>query len=214
MTTRTFLKVLKVTSAGAVCLALGTGNIAQAATIDFDNGTAGNSIGSFYADQGVTFSNATWQNFGPLAGVSPPLALASGNSEFPGVFSRLTPIVGVFSSAQTLLSIVGADIGAAGIRIDAYDAVVGGNLVGFDQFIGIKRGTGIFSTLSVEAASIRRFELYQVSDGFASGDGVALDNLTFQATPVPTPALLPGLIGLGISALRKRREAAEQANNA
>ena len=213
MTTRTFLKVLKVTSAGAVCLALGTGNIAQAATIDFDNGTAGNSIGSFYADQGVTFSNATWQNFGSLAGSS-PLSLASENSAYPGVFSRLTPIVGVFSSAQTLLSIVGADIGAAGIRIDAYDAVVGGNLVGFDQFIGIERGTGIFSTLSVEAASIRRFELYQVSDGFASGDGVALDNLTFQATPVPTPALLPGLIGLGISALRKRREAAEQANNA
>ena len=40
-------------------------------------------------------------------------------------------------------------------------------------------------------------------------------SLSDQSTAIPTPALLPGLIGLGVAALRKRKaEAAEQANEA
>ncbi|MBE9140720.1 PTPA-CTERM sorting domain-containing protein [Nodosilinea sp. LEGE 07088] len=33
---------------------------------------------------------------------------------------------------------------------------------------------------------------------------------TGKGTPIPTPALLPGLVGLGVAALRKRRNADEE----
>ena len=53
---------------------------------------------------------------------------------------------------------------------------------------------------------------------FNSGDNgfnstLLIDNVTGNVSPtaVPTPALLPGLIGLGVAALRKRKtEAAKQ----
>lgn len=44
--------------------------------------------------------------------------------------------------------------------------------------------------------------------GPADRGGSVLDDVVLeqtQATPVPTPALLPGLIGLGVAALRKRK---------
>ena len=55
------------------------------------------------------------------------------------------------------------------------------------------------------------FDEIQVS---GSGNFALLDNLQLgAATAIPTPALLPGLVGLGVAALRKRKaEAAEQAS--
>jgi hypothetical protein len=42
-----------------------------------------------------------------------------------------------------------------------------------------------------------------------NGDAIGLDQITVgtqaQVTPVPTPAMLPGLVGLGMAALRKRK---------
>jgi hypothetical protein len=44
----------------------------------------------------------------------------------------------------------------------------------------------------------------------AGGDnfGAILDNVNVSAVPVPTPVLIPSLIGLGLGALRKRKEIA------
>jgi hypothetical protein len=43
------------------------------------------------------------------------------------------------------------------------------------------------------------------------GNGGASYSVTLNSTPVPTPALLPGLVGLGVAALRKRKgEGAEK----
>jgi hypothetical protein len=39
--------------------------------------------------------------------------------------------------------------------------------------------------------------------------GPFLDDVKLEVTPVPTPALLPGLIGMGAAALRKRKQEAE-----
>lgn len=41
--------------------------------------------------------------------------------------------------------------------------------------------------------------------GFANGGSESFVN----TTPIPTPALLPGLIGMGLAALRKKKQAAE-----
>ena len=51
--------------------------------------------------------------------------------------------------------------------------------------------------------------------GIGSSGGSYSITLNQPTTAIPTPALLPGLIGLGVAALRKRKaEAAEQANEA
>jgi hypothetical protein len=48
------------------------------------------------------------------------------------------------------------------------------------------------------------------SNGFIGAGGTAY-SLNLTSTPVPTPALLPGLVGLGVAALRKRKgEGAEK----
>lgn len=40
---------------------------------------------------------------------------------------------------------------------------------------------------------------------FQAGNSVFADTYTVQSTPIPTPALLPGLIAFGVSALRRRQ---------
>jgi hypothetical protein len=52
---------------------------------------------------------------------------------------------------------------------------------------------------------------------FNAGDNgfnstLSVDNVVGNITPIPTPALLPGLIGMGIATLRKKNqeEAVEQ----
>ncbi|HEY9700408.1 MAG TPA: PTPA-CTERM sorting domain-containing protein [Trichocoleus sp.] len=54
------------------------------------------------------------------------------------------------------------------------------------------------------------------SGGPSVANGYFGPNFQFDATPVPTPALLPGLVGMGIAALHKKRkgEAVEQSAEA
>ena len=68
---------------------------------------------------------------------------------------------------------------------------------------------GAFRGIQRAANDIRAL---RVSNSF-----VVLDNLTFttNSTPIPTPALLPGLIAMGVGVLRKRKaEAAKVADEA
>ncbi|MBF2027919.1 MAG: PTPA-CTERM sorting domain-containing protein [Oscillatoriales cyanobacterium C42_A2020_001] len=45
----------------------------------------------------------------------------------------------------------------------------------------------------------------QVKDGFVVGNNQGVSSFSVSVTAVPTPALLPGLIGLGVGMLRKRK---------
>ncbi len=45
----------------------------------------------------------------------------------------------------------------------------------------------------------------QVRDGFVVGTNEGVSSFSVSVTAVPTPALLPGLIGLGVGVLRKRK---------
>lgn len=50
---------------------------------------------------------------------------------------------------------------------------------------------------------------------FGLNSSLTIDNVNGDTTPIPTPALLPGLLGMGVAALRKRKgEATEEASEA
>lgn len=191
-------------------LMLSVGHASWANTfINFDTGTAGNALGAFYAAEGVTFANAQWTpNFvGSIylnAQATAPFGIDSISA---GEFNSVAdPIVVTFATPQTTVDILAVNVGFAGARMDAYDAVVGGTLVDFAEAFGttlkgeIPLGGGFFTDeeflLQVQAASIRRLELYRPVP--VANDGILFDNLTFTAvTAVPEPSTL-SLLAMGI----------------
>jgi len=53
---------------------------------------------------------------------------------------------------------------------------------------------------------------YEGTGGTYATDGSwRFDMATVEATPIPTPALLPGLVGMGVAALRKKRKSEAEA---
>src|SRR5687768_5399705 len=116
-------------------LALGCCNRLLAVTIDFEAAPSG-PLTTFYSGLGVTFSNAWNQFIGyGIPGKSGNHAIYSVAANGGG-YGVNAPIVATFSTPQTMVGITGVEVGAAGIRIDAYDAQAGGALVGFQQGFG------------------------------------------------------------------------------
>ena len=115
--------------------------VAKASTITFDDGTVGGTIGTFYTSLGITFSNASWAFPPPgfqIGGSTGLLLEDLTDNGFNPPYSptSTTPIVGIFSSPQDFVSILGVDVGTAGMELDAYDA--GGNLLASPQFFGTR----------------------------------------------------------------------------
>ncbi len=145
-------------------------------------------------------------------GANPTSPVLSGTPTFNGPISILF---------NTDLAGVGLDggffnaIGGTAIRAFARDG----------SFLGqvLNEATGIEFLGLVTDDGQNRIAGLQFSLVGGEPAGFGIDNLRFGTvgqvvvppTAIPTPALLPGLIGLGMSVLRKRKaEAAEQANNA
>ena len=181
-------------------LALTFGNSSAEADlvlINFNDGTLGDPVATFYDFQGVTFLNGQWSDSSTHTGSSPPLGIFSQNTPFGSVIPPTAPLIGVFDQSLTDVAIVALDVGEAGARIEAYDATTGGNLLGFDEFFGVGAGVGNFGQLSVIASGIRRIELFQPNGGGGSGDGVNFDDLSFTVVPEPSSASLC-LIAMGV----------------
>jgi hypothetical protein len=189
--------------AAAAAIAVGTAApAAKAAFLDFEDGILGSPVGAFYAGQGVSFANTEFTWSGGFAGASGVVGIRALGTYW---FGAGNAVVGVFGQAVSSVSITGIDIGIAGIRIDAYDAVSGGNLVAFGQAFGPGVGVGTFHTVTAAAPNIRRFEIYQPA--YNGYDGMLMDNLSFTLAAVPGPASLAlfgmGLLGLGIATRRR-----------
>ena len=170
--------------------------------LNFNDGSNGAYVGNFYSASGVTFSaNTQWSIF-----ISPGEA-ASGVSglkiaDIAGTNYRPrsnTPLVATFSTPISDFSIRGVNVGGNGARIEAYDAAVGGNLIGFDENFGIGLGDTNHPLLSVTAepsTSIRRVHMFQPLD--ALNEGVLFDNMSFTPIVVPEP-MMPILIAISLA---------------
>ncbi len=176
--------------------------------IDFNDGSHNQDVGGFYSSLGVTFQNAKFiDNDVTLDGGSPPIAIIGTQ----GLYPFEDRIIALFDDPLSNLSIVALGLGANGIQIDAYDSIIGGNLIDTDQAFGSGFGRGNFEEISVNGPGIRRVEIYQPQ--IILNDAVALDNLTFE-TSVPEPTSLAiwsllalGVLGAGLNKVpRKRRD--------
>jgi len=189
-----------------LCMAVllgGAANTASATLIDFDDGTAGLAVGSFYP--GVTFSNTQWTGNLGLPGGSGALGIIP--ITYDGwEYHWLEPhaVVATFSAATSSVSIVGLDVGMNGLTLKAYDAAVGGNLIGSSTVYGVtEAGVGEFYTVGLSVPGIMRVEMFQPLDPY--GDGILLDDFSYgTVVPVPSSLLLlvPGLAG--VRAIRRR----------
>lgn len=202
----TFRKVI-----GAVAGLVGFGwiGVANAApvTLNFDDGTENAFAGSMYSGLGVTFANAQFTpNFG-LPGSSGPLGIKATESF---IFNAGNPIIATFSTLVRAVSVVGVDVGAAGMTIQAFDAA--NNLIDSDTVFGIDVGIDQFFTLSVTGDNIASVRMFQPFGGGDVIEGALLDDFTFDPVEVvdavPEPASIM-LLGAGIAALgvhRRRRK--------
>lgn len=192
-------------------------SIAQADLVNFDDGVAWNSVGSFYSTLGINFSNTVWtDNFvGTIYAygqATAPLSIRDEGTQ--GFNSSLDPVVITFDIPQKNVSILAVNVGLSGAKIDAYDSIIGGSLVDSSEALGTTlKGEIHFSgalteheefLLEVTAPNILRVELYRPYN--VPADGVHYDNLSF--TPVPTPsAVLLGMIGLSVAGSKLRKHA-------
>lgn len=100
----------------------------------------------------------------------------------------------------------------------------GANLCNFDVGFAVGRPGAAGGTITSALFTIQRSGLtassfagqnigirYQATGGFNKSSKLSG---TTSATPVPTPALLPGLIGMGVAAMRKRKGEDEESAEA
>jgi hypothetical protein len=192
----------------ASLLAIAVSVPAAATTINFDDGKAGAAVGGFYTSRGVTFSDTVFSTNYGLNGTSGALAIVSDTS-LQTVFGGDTPIVGAFTRAQTSIGLRGIDVGAAGLRLEAYGP--DNALLGFDQFFGTAKGIGTFRDLAVSASGITSFRVFQpgsTGGNNTMGDGIVVENLSFSPG-VPEPATWAMMVsGFGLLGMALRRKQA------
>ncbi|MDP3853610.1 PEPxxWA-CTERM sorting domain-containing protein [Phenylobacterium sp.] len=205
--TRGALGALTAAATIAVAAPAGAGTL-----FDFSELSDGFELGSYYAAQGVTFSNAKAVAISHPAALDPFAITSISNEGLEGTFAEANAIYITFGADVGQAGIQAFGNGAAGIRIEAYDA--------FNVLLRAEEYThtagpaqGVNNTFGAHFAGggIRSLKIYQVGDGAALGDSVTLDNL-FITGGIPEPSTWAMMIvgfGLAGSALRRGRRPLE-----
>jgi hypothetical protein len=216
MFSTTTLKRLAGITIATACLALSTTGSAQALTLKFDDLTSTNPF-AIYDQISTSYGGLNWSNFyfengtadsfsntGYASGiVSPKQAVFNGGGQFAEITSSAN-----FTFNSTYLT--AALNNGLNILIEGYQ---GTTLL---ESRSVTVDTTSPTLFSFNWSGINRLK-FNASGGifidnpdYGPGEQFVMDNFTFNelATPVPTPALLPGLIGLGLGVLRKRKSAA------
>jgi hypothetical protein len=181
---------------------------AGSVALNFDDGVLGGYVGNAYGASGVTFSpNTQWD---PFVSVDEELVGAGGMkiSDATGAIYQpkdSTRVVATFASPVSSFSIRGLNVGINGVRIEAYDAPEGGQLVAFDEKFGVGNGNTNHPLLATAGGPFRRIEMYQPLS--VENEGVLFDNMTFTPVPVPEPGTLRSTVLVMLTATAGRLRA-------
>lgn len=175
-------------------------------TIDFDDGIVGEVVGERYAAVGVSLPNARFRTADCNGSCGPVGGQGIHHASLLFHPTPADPIVIHFTEAVASFSAWGVNVGQNGLRIDAYDAAIGGFLVGFAEDFGIDAGVSNNVLLRILSPGIRRVEIYQPLS--ESPEGAFVDVLSFdRAAAVREPgtsALILAAIALLVSGGRRR----------
>jgi len=213
MTISTFLKQ-SLFAVGAICITFGGNSAAQALgiTSSSDSALSGSSLIDFESAPTGAFTSLT------LKGVTfstPTGEVGFVNSDYAGQYNtqgqslKNTYASNAFNSLRMdfakTTNAFGFNWGASNVKwtLTAFDSA---NQVLDSILLPLTTGSnsGDFFGLSTGKSAISYATLISSSPG----DYVLLDNFKYVSgttQSIPTPALLPGLIGLGMGVLRKRK---------
>ncbi|MEP0914727.1 PTPA-CTERM sorting domain-containing protein [Leptolyngbya sp. GB1-A1] len=193
-----------LTVASAACVALGTAAPSLAGSLTFSGTTAG---------------QPTWNR--PVQnGSNAPTALSAIGTNVPfSTFGFTVDTTGLYNFLS-----VGTD--PAGW--DNYTFLYQGDFNPTQPLTNVLRGNDDFPGIGVsgfnDVSLVSGLNYFLITTGFDNSNAGRFDNTISgvgniseigNPQPIPTPALLPGLIGMGIATLRKRKgEAAQETSKA
>ncbi len=208
-----------LTLAGMVTITLGLTASAEAMpfTADADSFTAGTNISNAF--EGITLSavgggfdsgtdifaiNPNIQPLEPFTASTGSLSFGTDSISFPHLFREpdFLQMRIDFSTEATSVSLdfISNDAADTGL-LRAFDA--SNNLLDTDTTVSLSNSQ--FATMTVNGGG--QTIAYILAGGDSAFSSGGLDNLKWQtSTQIPTPALLPGLMGMGMAAIRKRRQ--------
>jgi hypothetical protein len=162
---------------------------AQAATVtgtlNIDQTTGVNSVTS----SGIDFNNTP--NFFSVSSSS-----TDTFAGFSGSGVTISDLPFSFSSPFDFIKVAaGPTFRITGLSDSVFTSTPSGNV---NSFFATVRGNFVFGGDSTPVTD----DSFLVSTRFTNG---SFTDISIEAAPVPTPALLPGLVGMGIAALRKRK---------
>ena len=226
------IKQLSLTATGAVVFAFSFAGAGYAGTV-VGNNTDGN---CYPFSCGPSDSVTIYQQVYNSTAFANPISISSINF-FKDSGGQMDSATYKVSLSTTLKSVLGLDnnylnnIGVDNVEFGTFN--IGGampdvlNLAGNSFNYNPTAGNLLMTVEVLNPTNILGgYNSFFQSDASGSATSRLFTNLSgttsngtsalvteFNTTAIPTPALLPGLIGLGVAALRKRKaEAAEQAN--
>jgi hypothetical protein len=191
MAVSSLVKHLSLSVLGAACLTVGVMNSAEAANLVSNGGfeTGDFSGWTRSGNLGATFVSSNAVNSGTYSGQLGPVRSLGFLSQ------SLATVVG---QAYTLSFFLNSDGGLPNV----FQAIVNGVTVFNQSNIAAQPFTRYSYNFLATSSSTDLTFGFQNNPSYVYLDDVIVSG---ASTAVPTPALLPGLVGLGVAALRKRK---------